>query len=73
MQYEGISDDLPVEAVVARDRGDPDWEELCVHVVFAEGCSRASTHIGERDERSRFEAEPVTIKSLTITRRRFNL
>lgn len=67
--YEGVSDELPVEAIVARNMGDPDWEELCTDSQFNNGCSRKPTYEPER--LGRFEAEPVTIKDVAITRRRF--
>lgn len=67
--YEGISNDIPVEAIVARNLGDEDWEDLCVSPVSADGCSRKATFEPERP--SSFEPEPVTIKALTVTRKRF--
>ena len=70
MYYEGISYELPVEAIVARNMGDEDWADICNDTQLSDGCSRTSPHFGERDEGSRYEAEPVTIKDLTITRRR---
>lgn len=70
MYYEGISDDLPVEAIVARNMGDEDWADLCTDPRLSDGCSMAAPHLGERDEGSRFEPEPITIKDLTVTRRR---
>lgn len=71
MYYEGISNELPVEAIVARNMGDEDWTELCDdHHALAYGCSHKAPLNSERDEGSRFEAEPITIKDLTVTRRR---
>ena len=42
-------DDLPVEAIVARNMGDPDWEELIDKPLpmLAKGCTRRATQ--ERD------------------------
>lgn len=67
--YEGLSDaDLPIEAIVAHNMGDEDWEELTNdNQLLAFGCSRKATH--ERDRYDRFEPEPITIKAL-ITRPR---
>lgn len=67
--YEGVSDDLPVEAIVARNMGDPDWEELCTDTRLNEGCSRRASYEPERHGRA--EAEPITIKDAAVTRRRF--
>ena len=68
MYYEGVSDDLPIEAIVARNMGDEDWADLCTCTQLSEGCSRKSaTYSAERDKRfDRFEAEPVTVKDLTF-------
>lgn len=69
MHYEGVSNDLPIEAIVAHNLGDEDWEDLCTDPRLAEGCFRAAPLNSERDERfGRFEAEPITIKAL-VTRR----
>ena len=66
--YEGISDELPIEALVAYNRGDEDWEDLVNDShLFAFGCSRRATH--ERDRLGQFEPEPVTVKAL-VTRPR---
>lgn len=66
--YEGIADDLPIEAMVARNRGDEDWEDLVADFsTLGTGCSRSPTY--ERDRYDRFEAEPVTVKAL-VTRPR---
>lgn len=66
--YEGIADDLPIEALVARNRGDEDWEGLVDDFsTLGAGCARRATH--ERDRYDRFEPEPITIKAL-ITRPR---
>ena len=67
--YEGVSNDLPVEAIVARNMGDEDWEDLCTDPGLAYGCSRKTTNEYERPGCA--EAEPITIKELTTTRRRF--
>ena len=42
-------DDLPVEAIVARNMGDHDWEELIDEPLpmLAKGCTRRATQ--ERD------------------------
>ena len=66
--YEGISDELPIEALVAYNRGDEDWEDLVADFSnLGEGCSRRPTH--ERDRLGQFEPEPVTVKAL-VTRPR---
>lgn len=70
MYYEGVSDELPVEAIVARNMGDEDWADLCSDPRLSDGCSRKASLNSERDQGSRHETEPVTIKDLTITRRR---
>ena len=68
MHYEGIADDLPIEAIVARNMGDEDWEDLANDTqLLVFGCSRKATY--ERDRYDRFEAEPVTVKAL-VTRPR---
>lgn len=68
MYYEEVSDDLPIEALVAINRGDEDWEDLVNDSpTLATGCSRSPTYEPER--LGRFEAEPITIKAL-ITRPR---
>ena len=69
--YEGVANDLPIEALVARNMGDEDWEDLCVDPGLASGCSRKATY--ERDRLGQFEPEPLTIKDLTITRRRLTI
>ena len=68
MYYEQISDDLPIEAIVARNMGDEDWEGLMDSPILADGCSMKATMEVERD---RFEPEPITIKDVYVTRRRF--
>lgn len=68
MLYEGISDDLPIEAIVARNMGDEDWEDLCTSPQLSDGCSRRAPLSSERDVSSRYEAEPVTVKAF-VTRR----
>lgn len=70
MYYEGIADDLPIEAIVARNMGDADWEDLCVDYGLADGCSRANPNIEERAFSAHREAEPVTVKA-AVTRKRF--
>ena len=70
MYYEGISDELPIEAIVARNMGDEDWADLCNDPRLSDGCSHKAPLNSERDEGSRFEAEPITIKDLTVTHRR---
>lgn len=67
--YEGISDDLPIEALVARNRGDEDWADLCddPRPLLAEGCSRRAFY--ERERPSRIEPEPETVKALVIRKR----
>lgn len=67
--YEGVSDDLPIEALVARNMGDPDWEDLCddPRPMLAEGCTRRASY--ERERPDRFEAEPETVKAF-VTRKR---
>ena len=68
MHYEGIADDLPIEAIVARNMGDEDWEDLANDTqLLVFGCSKKATDEPER--LGRFEPEPVTIKAL-ITRPR---
>lgn len=68
MYYEGVSDDLPIEALVAINRGDEDWEDLVADFsTLGTGCSRSPTDEPER--LGRFEPEPVTVKAL-ITRPR---
>ena len=63
MYYEGISDDLPIEAIVARNMGDEDWEDLCTSPVLHAGCSRKTPPLSaERDVRSIYEPEPQTLK-----------
>lgn len=70
MYYQGYSDaDLSIEAIVAHNRGDEDWEDLVDDSpTLAFGCSRRATH--ERDRLGQFEPEPVTVKAL-ITRTRY--
>lgn len=71
MLYEGVSDDLPIEALVARNLGDEDWADLCSDPRLSDGCSRAAPLSSERDERfGKFEAEPVTVKAFVIRRRK---
>ena len=71
MLYEGISDDLPIEAIVARNMGDEDWEDLCTSPQLSDGCSRRAPLSSERDERfGKFEAEPVTTKAFVTRPRR---
>lgn len=66
--YEGVCDDAPIEAIVARNMGDEDWEDLVDdYQLLAFGSSRKATY--ERDRLGQFEPEPVTVKAL-ITRPR---